>query len=136
MSRSRSILIGSLIAALYAGTASADTLREALNMTYRTNPTLMAQREALRATDAAVAIARAGGRPQINATAGLNRDLARSGVLDVGGNGPAHLGGDRFAIDNLRTCHENLLSSPCAASDSGHRPACLPASPAASPHRL
>ena len=88
MSRSRSILIGSLIAALYAGTASADTLREALNMTYRTNPTLMAQREALRATDAAVAIARAGGRPQINATAGLNRDLARSGVLDVGGNGP------------------------------------------------
>ena len=38
-----------------AGTASADTLREALVSTYQSNPTLMAQREALRATDASVA---------------------------------------------------------------------------------
>ena len=81
MSRSRSILIGSLIAALYAGTASADTLREALNMTYRTNPTLMAQREALRATDATVAIARAGGRPRVTGVVGVNRNLTRSGVI-------------------------------------------------------
>ena len=84
----RPLLMGSLIAALAAGTASADTLREALVSTYRSNPTLMAQREALRATDATVAIARAASRPQVSATAGLNRDLTRSGVLDVGGKGP------------------------------------------------
>jgi outer membrane protein len=84
----RSILIGTLAASLLAGTASADTLREALVSTYRTNPTLTAQRESLRATDATVAIARAAGRPQVSATAGLNRDLTRSGVLDTGGKGP------------------------------------------------
>ena len=99
MSRSRSILIGSLVAALYAGTASADTLREALNSTYRTNPTLMAQREALRATDAGVAIARAGSRPQISATTGLNRDLTRSGILDSGaGKGPELTVGADFSL--------------------------------------
>ena len=84
----RPLFIGSLLAALAAGTASADTLREALASTYATNPTLAAQRQALRATDANVAIARAAGRPQISGTAGLNRDLTRSGVLDVGGKGP------------------------------------------------
>jgi outer membrane protein len=71
-----------------AGTASADTLREALVSTYRTNPTITGQRESLRATDANVAIARAAGRPEISATAGLNRDLTRSGILDTGGKGP------------------------------------------------
>lgn len=84
----RPLFIGSMIAALAAGTASADTLREALVSTYATNPTLTAQREALKVTDANVAIARAAGRPQISATTGLNRDLTRSGILDVGGKGP------------------------------------------------
>ena len=41
-----------------AGTASADTLREALLSTYQSNPTITGHREALRATDANVAIAR------------------------------------------------------------------------------
>ncbi|WP_246444399.1 hypothetical protein [Sphingomonas sediminicola] len=45
---------------MLAGTASADTLREALVSTYNANPTIMAQREALKGTDATVAIARAG----------------------------------------------------------------------------
>ncbi len=84
----RPLLIGSLLVALAAGTASAETLREALVSTYANNPTLAAQRQALRATDASVAIARAAGRPQVSATAGLNRDLTRSGILDVGGKGP------------------------------------------------
>ncbi|MGI8704318.1 MAG: TolC family outer membrane protein [Sphingomicrobium sp.] len=88
MTRYRPLLMGSLISALAAGTASADTLREALVSTYQSNPTLMAQREALRATDASVAIARAASRPQIAATAGLNRDLTRSGILDTGSKGP------------------------------------------------
>ena len=91
----RKLISASLVAALMAGTASADTLREALVSSYRTNPTLTAQRENLRGTDANVAIARAAGRPQISATVGLNRDLARSGILDTGGKGPTlSVGGD------------------------------------------
>src|SRR5207244_9893212 len=71
-----------------AGTASAENLREALVSAYQTNPTLTAQRESLKATDAIVAIARAAGRPQISGTVGLNRNLAQSGVLNTGGKGP------------------------------------------------
>ena len=82
------IFTASLMAALMAGTAGADTLREALVSVYHTNPTLTGQREALRATDATVAIAKAAGRPQVSATAGINRDLSRSGILDTGGKGP------------------------------------------------
>ena len=58
-----------------------------------TNPTLTGQREALKSTDAGVAIARAAGRPQVSATVGLNRDLTRSGILDTGGKGPTLSGG-------------------------------------------
>lgn len=84
----RHLLIASAAASLLAGTASADTLRDALVSAYRTNPTLTGQRESLRGTDANVAIARAAGRPQISATVGVNRDLARSGILDNGSKGP------------------------------------------------
>jgi outer membrane protein len=84
----RRFFSGSLIAALMAGTASADTLRNALVSAYQTNPTLTAQREGLRATDATVAIAKAAGRPRITGTVGINRDLTRSGILDVGSRGP------------------------------------------------
>src|SRR5919106_585990 len=85
----RNIAIATLAAALFAGTASADTLREALVSTYNTNPTITAQREALKGTDATVAIARAAGRPQVSATAGVNQDLTRTG----GGNGRNFSGG-------------------------------------------
>ena len=85
----RHLIIGALAATLLAQTASADTLREALNSTYRTNPTLNAQRENLKSTDAGVAIARAAGRPTIIGTAGVTRDVTRSGRFDVGtGKGP------------------------------------------------
>ncbi|MFL6751906.1 MAG: TolC family outer membrane protein [Sphingomicrobium sp.] len=89
----RKLLSGTVVAALMAGTASADTLRNALASAYQTNPTLTAQREALRATDATVAIARAAGRPQVSGTVGLNRDLSRQGILDTGGKGPTLSGG-------------------------------------------
>jgi outer membrane protein len=84
----RKLISGTLVAALMAGTASADNLREALVSAYQTNPTLTGQRESLKATDANVAIARAAGRPQISGTVGINRNLAQSGVLDTGGKGP------------------------------------------------
>ena len=82
------IFSASLIAALMAGTAGADTLREALVSTYATNPTLTGQRETLRSTDATVAIAKAAGRPQVSATVGLNRTITQSGLLINGGKGP------------------------------------------------
>jgi outer membrane protein len=71
-----------------AGTASADTLREALVSAYQTNPTLTAQRQTLEATDATVAIARAAGRPQVTANVGLNRNVSQTGILVTGGKGP------------------------------------------------
>ena len=90
----RKIAIASVVAASLAGTASADTLREALVSAYQTNPTLMGERESLKGTDAEVAIARAAGRPQLSATAGLNRDLSRSGILGTGGKGTLSVGAD------------------------------------------
>ena len=89
----RHFLTGTLIAALVASSASADTLREALNAAYRTNPTLTGQREALKVNDASVAIARAAGRPQVSATVGLNRDLTQNGSLRRLGKGPYVTGG-------------------------------------------
>jgi outer membrane protein len=83
----RKFISASLGAALMAGTANADTLREALVSAYQTNPTLTSQRETLKATDASVAIAKAAGRPQVSATAGVNRDLSRSGILETGAHG-------------------------------------------------
>jgi outer membrane protein len=84
----RKLISATLVAALMAGTASADTLREALVSAYNTNPTLTTQRETLKATDATVAIAKAAGRPQISADIGVNRTVTQSGVLVSTGKGP------------------------------------------------
>ena len=83
----RKLITGSLIAALMASVASADTLREALVSAYQTNPTLTAQRQSLEATDAQVAIAKAAGRPQVSANVGVNRAITQSGSL-ITGKGP------------------------------------------------
>ena len=77
----RNIAIATLAATLFAGTASADTLREALVSTYSSNPTITSQREALKGTDASVAIAKSAGRPQASASIGVNRDLTRTGII-------------------------------------------------------
>ena len=89
----RHLLTGTIIAALVAGPAWGDTLREALNAAYRTNPTLTGQRQALKVTDTTVAIARAAGRPQVSAVVGVNRDLTASGSLRRLGKGPYLTGG-------------------------------------------
>lgn len=81
VARNRLLLTGSLVALLAGGPAWADTLREALASTYQTNPTLNAQREALKATDAGVAIARAPGRPSVTGSVSATRDLDRTGAL-------------------------------------------------------
>lgn len=70
------LLAAAAVAAMAAnGAAMADTLREALVSTYETNPTITAQRMQLRTVDEAVAIARAGLRPQVSATVGVNQDV-------------------------------------------------------------
>ena len=84
----RKLFTGSLIAALMAGTAGADTLREALISAYQTNPTLTAQRQTLEATDASVAIAKAAGRPQVSGNVGLNQPVSRTGLYHQEGGGP------------------------------------------------
>lgn len=84
----RKFISASLVAGLMAGTASADTLREALVSAYQTNPTLTAQRETLKGTDATVAIAKAAGRPQVTTQVALNRTITQSGLLVTGGKGP------------------------------------------------
>jgi outer membrane protein len=61
------------------------SLREALVKTYATNPTLMAQRQSLRANDESVDIARAAGRPQASATAGLNQDVVTHNIQGANG---------------------------------------------------
>src|SRR3954447_7632788 len=92
------IITGSLIAALLAGTAGADTLRDALVSAYGTNPTLTGQREALKATDASVAIAKAAGRPRVTTDVSLNRTITQSGLLVQGGKGPTLTAGAQVSV--------------------------------------
>lgn len=63
------------VTTVLAGTsvASAETLKEALAAAYLSNPQLMAQRAALRATDEGVAAANAGFLPQLNGTGSFDR---------------------------------------------------------------
>jgi outer membrane protein len=62
-------------ALLMGSVAEADTLREALVKTYSANPTLTGQRAQVRGLDELAAGARAGRRPQVSGTAGLNQDV-------------------------------------------------------------
>ncbi|HEX4736416.1 MAG TPA: TolC family outer membrane protein [Allosphingosinicella sp.] len=65
-----------VVALLACGAAaSAETLRGALVETYKTNPTLNAERANVRTIDEGVAIARAQGRPQLSGNVGLNQNV-------------------------------------------------------------
>lgn len=73
--RSRSLLslgiagvVGVVVALAAPMAVDAQTLREALALTYRSNPTLLAQREALRSTNEQVSIALSGYRPFVQGT--------------------------------------------------------------------
>jgi outer membrane protein len=63
------LLLGSASLALAGAPAHADTLREALNGAYRTNPTLQGARAQQRATDETVPIEKAAGRPNASGSA-------------------------------------------------------------------
>lgn len=58
--------------------ANAETLRQALERAYRTNPTLTAARAGQRATDEGVPIAKAAARPALSATADYQEFFVRS----------------------------------------------------------
>src|SRR3954451_749652 len=64
--------------------AAAETLESALAQAYRNNPTLNAQRAALRATDEGVPQALAGYRPRVNATFDSGYQHYESNVLAAG----------------------------------------------------
>ena len=65
-------------ALMTAAAARGETLRDALVQTYNSNPTIMAQRAQLRSLDENVAIARAGRRPQVSGTGGVNQNIYSS----------------------------------------------------------
>ena len=89
-------MTGSLMATLMAGTAAADTLREALVSAYQTNPTLTAQREDLRGDRRQCRHRQGGGAARRSvATVGLNRDLSSRRHLSRLGQGPGGLGRSR-----------------------------------------
>lgn len=66
----KTFLAALLMATAISGTAQAQNIFEALSETYKTNPTLQAQRAYQRSVDENVAIARSGYRPTIALTAG------------------------------------------------------------------
>lgn len=63
---------------LLVGEAKAETLRQALEKAYRTNPSLTAARAGQRATDEGVPIAKAAARPALSATADYQEFVVRS----------------------------------------------------------
>ncbi len=73
--RGRLVATASACALLMGSAAEADTLREALVQVYGRNPTITAQRAQLRSLDEVSSIARAGLRPQVSGTLGLNQDV-------------------------------------------------------------
>ncbi len=106
-------------AMVLGGAAQADELRDALVQTYNSNPTIMAQRAQLRSLDEGVAVARARGRPQLSATAGVNQDLTRTG----GGNGRNFNAGVDFSYplfnggsvrNGIRAADERVLAGRAA----------------------
>lgn len=69
----KTFVAGLLMASAISAPASAETIFEALSETYKSNPTLQAQRAYLRSVDENVAIARSGYRPTIALTAGYSQ---------------------------------------------------------------
>lgn len=67
--RRRLLLLGGALIAACAVPAQADTLRDALNGAYRTNPLLQAARAQQRATDETVPIEKSAGRPNVTGSA-------------------------------------------------------------------
>ena len=68
-------LTGAAIAAMVAGPAAADTLRDALVQAYNTNPGINADRASVRALDENVPIAKAQGRPNVSVSESYTENI-------------------------------------------------------------
>jgi outer membrane protein len=110
------LLGAAALGALVVGAAAeADTLQEALVQTYRTNPTITAQRAQLRTLDEGVAIARAAGRPQLSGTVGVNQDViaspgSRGRALTAGVNVDYPLFTGGRVRNSIRAADERVLA--------------------------
>lgn len=81
LNRSRALAsaaVISLIVGGLSGPAMAESLRDAVNLAYRTNPSLLAQRANQRALDETTVQARAGLRPNISVSGGPNYSHSRT----------------------------------------------------------
>ena len=117
----RAILLAATAAVTLAPPASADTLRGALADAYQTNPTLTGAREGQKATNEAVPIAKANGRPDVIGSATYSELFPRSdgtnftpdrtltGRADV--TVPLYLGG---AVKNAVRAAENRVAAGIA----------------------
>lgn len=72
------ISTGALAAALLTLPAQAQTFEETLELTYRSNPTLQAERAGLRAAEESITQARSGWLPNISASAGISNTTTES----------------------------------------------------------
>jgi outer membrane protein len=113
------LLAGAAATALgLSAPAAADTLRDALNGAYRTNPTLQAARAQQRATDENVPLEKANGRPNVDASvsyiefvkqsspSSTSPDRSLSANLDLGV--PIYTGG---AVKNAVRAAENRVEA-------------------------
>jgi outer membrane protein len=91
LSPRRSLIAALLATGTLAAPASADTLRDALASAYGTNPNLTAAREGQKAIDEGVPLAKAAGRPAVDASVSYTENLPRSN------------GGTDFSPDRLLT---------------------------------
>ncbi len=88
LKRSRALASVALVTlAMGAGAAPAwaETLQEAIGLAYRTNPTLLAQRANQRALDETIVQARAGLRPTVSASAGVDYSRTRTDRVATAG---------------------------------------------------
>ncbi len=87
LSRVAATAISTFTLATAAGGAHAETLREALAKAYGSNPTLMAARAELRATDESVPLAKAVGRPSVDVTGTYTENVHRDATTSILGTG-------------------------------------------------
>lgn len=102
----KTFVAGLLAASFLSTPASAETIFEALSETYKSNPTLQAQRAYLRSIDENVAIARSGYRPSIALTAGYSQ---ANGSTENPGGDPLAADAD---TDGSTTSYGATLSQP------------------------
>ena len=115
-------LVGVLGAGVLAGSAQAETLREALNAAYKFNPRLDAARATQRATDEEVPRALSGYRPSITGSADTNYQLQTT--QPSGGRGASPRRANRAATRWGRYSRCSAASAPRTRCRR-RRPACV-----------